>query len=151
MNPLTRSLETTFRCLPAHNTFIFFTSGAPATADGNPFDRTSVDQRYRGALFASGSINTVPVGQTFQLEVQLQDSDDGSVWTDHGPAHRSPIYVGDGGTNVPWGFCIDVPLEGSRSFIRTQMTPVFTGPGTGSVFIAPALMLYSSSKFPANE
>lgn len=147
---LTRALASSFRCLGAMSGFIFFTSGAPATADGNVIDRTDTGHRYKGGLFTSGTINSVPIGMTFQLEVQCQDSDDGSNWDDFGPPVRGPLYVGDGGTNVPAAICVDVQIEGARQFLRTQMTPLFTGVGTAQIFITPALLLYASSQFPAD-
>ena len=136
-----------FDARPGAAGFIFFNAAAPVTADGETTDRFATTRLHLSALWAVGMLNNVPIGETFQLSLQLQDSGDGVQWDNLGNSITGVEHQG-AGENDTHAEIFDLNLAGARRYVRVQSTPVFSG-ATGTSFMTPAFLLGGSERFPS--
>lgn len=117
-------------------------------ANGVEVDGLTIDRNALATLFLSGKF-VIPCdytgasnGDTCTIAIQLQDSDDGSAWTDVGAPQSTVATAVTGALDVDFTAEYDVDLSGLRRYVRIQVTPTLSGVTAGDTLgYAGALVL----------
>lgn len=135
-------------------------SGDATEVDGKTVDLLGLSAKFRSAVLVFGAVQAsgdIANTKVCSVTANLQDSADGSTWTDFTPTGESAVNIvsaqtiitGDGGATIISGtYAKAVDLSAARRYVRCQFTPDLSATGTDTATVQLTWVLGGGDQGP---
>lgn len=126
-------------------------TGDAATTTGKTIDRQALGASMpRSALFSTLFDATLASGKTLSLAYAVQDSPDGTNWSDYQTGASAVVSTGpSGGGAVAGQFNVQSDLNSARRFVRYNSAPDLNATGTDTAVTRSVAVLGGFDRLPS--
>lgn len=138
--------------LSVHATATAASTGDATSVTGITIDRAGFSNggRPRSALMSVLYDATLASGKTLSIGYAVQDSEDGTNWSDYLTATYATVATGaSGGSNAKGAFNIPVDLGSARRYVRLNFNPDLNASGTDTAYAQAAGFFAGFDRLPA--